>query len=113
MGDEVTSTSRLLDFSTSRLTDSPTHRLTDFVTNYPFPKTERQAELIALADSLAAPFAARAESVDRDGTGAGYDLALVREVAGAVSVPVVACGGVGRYEHVPEAIIEGGASARS
>ena len=51
------------------------------------------------------------QSVDRDGTGAGYDLALIREVAGAVSVPVVACGGVGRYEHVPEAITEGGASA--
>src|ERR687894_1604792 len=35
--------------------------------DYPFPKTERQAELIALADSLTGPFAARAESVDRDG----------------------------------------------
>src|SRR5215213_7569466 len=35
---------------------------------YPYPKTERQAELIALGDSLAGPFAARAESVDRDGT---------------------------------------------
>src|SRR5215210_533574 len=35
--------------------------------DYPFPRTERQAELIALAESLAGSFAARAESVDRDG----------------------------------------------
>jgi imidazoleglycerol phosphate synthase cyclase subunit len=50
-------------------------------------------------------------SVDRDGTGTGYDLPLIRDVAGAVGVPVVACGGVGHYDHVPAAITEGGASA--
>lgn len=50
-------------------------------------------------------------SVDRDGTGMGYDVDLVRRVAAATGVPVVACGGVGRYEHVPAAILEGGASA--
>ena len=36
--------------------------------DYSFPKTDRQAELIALADSLTGPFAARAESVDREGS---------------------------------------------
>jgi imidazoleglycerol phosphate synthase cyclase subunit len=51
------------------------------------------------------------QSVDRDGTGTGYDLDLIRDVASAASVPVVAVGGVGRYEHVPPAISEGGASA--
>ncbi len=35
--------------------------------DYPFPKTERQAEFIALAESLTGPIAARAETVDRDG----------------------------------------------
>ena len=50
-------------------------------------------------------------SIDRDGSGAGYDLELVRSVAQAVSIPVVACGGVGRYDHLPEAIRVGGAAA--
>ena len=38
-------------------------------------------------------------SMDRDGTGEGFDLDLLRAVCGAVSVPVVASGGVGRIEH--------------
>ncbi len=50
-------------------------------------------------------------SIDRDGEGIGYDLALVREVAGAVSIPVIACGGVGRYDHFAEGITEGRAHA--
>ncbi len=50
-------------------------------------------------------------SVDRDGTMSGYDLALVKHVTARVTVPVVACGGAGRLEHLSEAIREGGASA--
>jgi cyclase len=50
-------------------------------------------------------------SMDRDGTGAGYDLELLRAVGGAVRVPVVASGGAGRLEHFAEALIEGGADA--
>ena len=50
-------------------------------------------------------------SIDRDGSGAGYDLELIRHVAEAVKIPVVACGGVGRYEHFPSAITEAGAAA--
>ncbi len=42
-------------------------------------------------------------SVDRDGTMSGYDLELVRSVAAAVRVPVIACGGAGRVEHFREA----------
>jgi len=49
-------------------------------------------------------------SVDRDGTMAGYDLTLVRKVSAAVDIPVVACGGAGRIEHLREAI-DHGASA--
>jgi cyclase len=50
-------------------------------------------------------------SMDRDGTGTGYDLALTRAVADAVSVPVIASGGVGSLEHLREGVVEGGAAA--
>jgi cyclase len=50
-------------------------------------------------------------SMDRDGTKAGYDLALTRAVAGAVGVPVIASGGVGELEHLREGLVEGGADA--
>lgn len=52
-------------------------------------------------------------SVDRDGSGMGYDLDLVRSVTGAVTIPVIACGGVGQYEHFALGVLEGGASAIS
>jgi imidazole glycerol-phosphate synthase subunit HisF len=50
-------------------------------------------------------------SMDRDGTGHGFDLALTRAVADAVSIPVVASGGVGKLEHLVEGVTIGGASA--
>ena len=50
-------------------------------------------------------------SVDRDGSGYGYDLELVREVTQAVSIPVIACGGVGEYKDFAPAIQQAGASA--
>ena len=50
-------------------------------------------------------------SIDRDGSGQGYDLELIRRVAAAVEIPVVACGGVGRYEHFAPAILDAGAAA--
>jgi cyclase len=50
-------------------------------------------------------------SMDRDGTQGGYDLALTRAIADAVSVPVVASGGVGEVDHLVEGIREGHASA--
>jgi cyclase len=49
-------------------------------------------------------------SMDRDGTNAGYDLALTAAVAGAVAVPVIASGGAGRLEHLSQAL-EAGADA--
>lgn len=52
-------------------------------------------------------------SIDRDGTMAGYDLGLVRAVSDAVTVPVVACGGAGGVEDLGRAVREGGASAVS
>jgi len=50
-------------------------------------------------------------SMDRDGTMKGYDLALTRAVAEAVTVPVIASGGVGTLEHVRAGLVEGGADA--
>jgi imidazole glycerol-phosphate synthase subunit HisF len=50
-------------------------------------------------------------SMDADGTQAGYDLALLRAVTSAVSVPVIASGGAGALEHFASALSEGGAGA--
>jgi cyclase len=50
-------------------------------------------------------------SMDRDGTRDGYDLALIRTIADAVSVPVVASGGVGGLHHLVEGVTQGHASA--
>ncbi len=50
-------------------------------------------------------------SMDRDGTREGFDLELTRAVVEAVSVPVIASGGVGALEHLVEGIAEGGADA--
>ena len=50
-------------------------------------------------------------SMDRDGTLDGFDLALTRAVADAVSVPVIASGGVGTREHLAAGVLEGRADA--
>lgn len=50
-------------------------------------------------------------SMDRDGTKQGFDLALTRAVAEAVSVPVIASGGVGNLDHLAAGILEGKADA--
>ena len=49
-------------------------------------------------------------SMDGDGTQRGYDLALTREIADAVSVPVIASGGVRSLEHLVAGVTEGHAS---
>ncbi len=50
-------------------------------------------------------------SMDRDGTRDGYDLELTRTLADAVSIPVVASGGVGNLEHLVEGVTKGHANA--
>jgi cyclase len=50
-------------------------------------------------------------SMDRDGTGDGYDLGLTRAVADAVSVPVIASGGAGELAHLRDAVVDGHADA--
>ncbi len=64
----------------------------------------RQAEASGAGEILIA-------SIDRDGTGTGFELPLIAEVAAAVSIPVIACGGAGSYEELPRPIVEAGASA--
>jgi imidazole glycerol-phosphate synthase subunit HisF len=50
-------------------------------------------------------------SMDRDGTRDGFDLALTRAVADAVSVPVIASGGVGNLQHLADGVLQGHADA--
>ena len=50
-------------------------------------------------------------SMDRDGTGKGFDVALIRAIADAVPVPVIASGGVGTLDHLADGITEGHATA--
>jgi cyclase len=52
-------------------------------------------------------------SIDREGTGHGFDLDLVRVVARSVSIPVIACGGAGKVEDVGRVLEEAGADAVS
>jgi cyclase len=50
-------------------------------------------------------------SIDRDGTMQGYDTELIKRVADAVSIPVIASGGAGNYGHMADAVAKAGASA--
>ncbi len=50
-------------------------------------------------------------SMDRDGTGEGFNIALTRAISDAVNVPVIASGGVGTLDHMVEGIRDGGATA--
>lgn len=50
-------------------------------------------------------------AVDRDGMMDGYDIELIEQIAGAVEIPVVACGGAGNLDHFKQAVYKGNASA--
>ncbi|MCK8068556.1 imidazole glycerol phosphate synthase subunit HisF [Cobetia sp. 1CM21F] len=50
-------------------------------------------------------------SMDRDGTKAGFDLGVTRAISDAVSVPVIASGGVGTLDHLVDGVLDGGADA--
>jgi imidazole glycerol-phosphate synthase subunit HisF len=52
-------------------------------------------------------------SIDRDGTQEGYDIELINDVSNAVSIPVIAMGGVGKWDDFSDAITNGNASAVS
>ncbi len=50
-------------------------------------------------------------SMDKDGTRSGFNLALTRAVSDAVSIPVIASGGVGNLDHLTDGVLKGGADA--
>ncbi|MCX5590366.1 imidazole glycerol phosphate synthase subunit HisF [Alcaligenes endophyticus] len=50
-------------------------------------------------------------SMDKDGTKSGFDLALTRAISDAVSIPVIASGGVGSLQDLADGVLQGGASA--
>ena len=50
-------------------------------------------------------------SIDREGTGKGFDLELTRQAARSVTIPVVACGGAGALEHIRDVVLDGAADA--
>lgn len=50
-------------------------------------------------------------SIDREGTGRGFDLDLIGTITRSVSIPVIACGGAGKVAHVSDVIARGGADA--
>ena len=50
-------------------------------------------------------------SMDQDGTKQGFDIALTRAMSDALSIPIIASGGVGVAEHFVEGVLKGGADA--
>ena len=76
-------------------------------------KNKTKLDVIKWARKVAANGAGEIliNSIDRDGTGKGLDLSLLKRISAAVSIPVIACGGVGSYAHIIEGIDVGGASA--
>ena len=70
-------------------------------------------DAVAFARTVAAKGAGEIllTSMDRDGTQGGYNLPLTRAIASAVTIPVIASGGVGTLDHLVEGVTIGGASA--
>ena len=50
-------------------------------------------------------------SIDREGTGRGFDMGLIRQITESVPIPVIACGGAGNMSHISQVITEGKADA--
>lgn len=76
----------------------------------------RMREAVSLADHIGAVIEAGAgeimiQSIDRDGMMQGYDLELIRQVKAVATVPVIAGGGSGNYEHLKDVFLETDVSA--
>jgi imidazole glycerol-phosphate synthase subunit HisF len=76
-------------------------------------RTSTGIDAIAFAEKVARLGAGEIllTSMDRDGTKSGFDLALTRAVSDAVTIPIVASGGVGALDHFVDGVVKGGASA--
>jgi len=70
-------------------------------------------DAVAFARTVAAKGAGEIllTSMDRDGTRAGFNIPLTRAISDAVTIPVIASGGVGTLDHLVEGVLQGGASA--
>lgn len=77
-----------------------------FATGWSPPAWARECERLGAGEIFL-------NSIDRDGTGDGYDLETIRSVSECVSIPVIACGGVGSYEDFIDGIVKGKAHAVS
>lgn len=76
----------------------------------------RDVESVALEDHIRRCEAAGAgefliQSIDRDGTMQGFDVALIQLACAVAKVPVIGCGGSGQYNHLKEAFLQSAASA--
>jgi cyclase len=76
----------------------------------------RERQAVGLAEHVARMTEAGAgeiliNSIDRDGTMSGYDLELIGQVQAATTIPIIACGGAGHYEHMRDAFVTTGVSA--
>lgn len=76
-----------------------------------FSDCGRVAEAVSLADHVGRVIEAGAgeimiQSIDQDGTMEGYDIELVRQVKGVATVPVIAAGGSGNYQHLRDVFLE-------
>jgi imidazole glycerol-phosphate synthase subunit HisF len=81
-----------------------------------FSDCGRVPEPVSLEEHVGAVIAAGAgeimiQSIDRDGTMEGYDIELVRRVKAASTIPVIAAGGSGNYEHLRDVFVETDVSA--
>ena len=76
-------------------------------------RRETGIDAIAFAKTVTAKGAGEIllTSMDRDGTKSGFDLELTRRISNAVTVPVIASGGVGTLDHLVDGVTHGGASA--
>ena len=77
------------------------------------PRKLRASDAVEFAKLIAAKGAGAIllTSMDRDGTRAGFNLPLTRAISDAVSIPVIASGGVGTLDHLVDGVTKGGASA--
>lgn len=81
-----------------------------FIENGQTPTGKDAVAAAKLAESLGAG-EIYLNSIRRDGTGQGLELDITRRVAEAVSIPVIAAGGVGTFQHLVEGLRQGGATA--
>jgi cyclase len=85
----------------------------DCCTDYGRQRANRDAKTWAVEAAALGAGELIVTSIDREGTGKGFDLELLRAITRAVSIPVIAGGGAGTIDHVRTAVVDGGAQGVS